>query len=179
VDFFLTQRSTQRTPQERGFSPSDQRHNLTAAATIPLSFDMQFSAIVKLISGSPMLVQAGADLDGDRSDTGDRPSGLPRFGALTPEPLLRLISEFRANLTAPLPPVDRARLDLDPYRSIDVRFSKSLSAGFDLLAEAFNMTNHKNIVPTAVSRNMNTAAFLERRAARDSRQIQWGVRVSF
>ena len=184
VDFFVTQRGTQRTPQEQGFGPSDQRHNLTAAATIPLPFNMQVSAIVKLISGSPMLVQAGRDLDGDRSDTGDRPSGLPiTVGRADTETALRLMNEFRASLTAPLPPVDRALLDLDPYRTIDVRFSKSFHAGrrarFDLLAEAFNVTNHVNIVPTTVNPNMNSAAFLERRAARDARQIQWGIRVTY
>ena len=74
-------------------------------------------------------------------------------------------------------------LDLDPYRSLDVRFSKSFRAGrrarFDLLAEAFNVTNHVNIVPTTANRNMNSAVFLERRMARDARQIQWGVRVPF
>jgi hypothetical protein len=185
VDFFITQRGTQRTPQEQGYSPSDQRHNLTAAAIIPLPFEMQFSAILKLISGSPMLVQAGTDLDGDRSDTGDRPSGLPiTVGRDAKDAALRLINEFRAGLTPnPLPPVDRALLDLDPYRTLDLRFSKSFRAGrrarIDLLAEAFNVTNHVNIVPTAVNRNMNTTAFLERRVARDARQIQWGVRVSF
>jgi len=47
------------------------------------------------------------------------------------------------------------------------------------LAEAFNVTNHVNIVPTAVNHNMNSAVFLERRAARDARQIQWGVRVTY
>lgn len=186
VDFFVTQRGTQRTPQEQGFSPSDQRHNLTAAATIPLPFDMQFSAIVKLVSGSPMLVQAGTDLDGDRSDTGDRPAGLPiTVGRDDQDAALRLINEFRAGLTTPLPPVDRARLDLDPYRTLDLRFSKSFRAGrrarIDLLAEAFNVTNHVNIVPNSPSviRNMNSAAFLDRRVARDARQIQWGVRITF
>ena len=33
VDHFLNERGTQRTPQERGYSPSDQRHNLTAAVS--------------------------------------------------------------------------------------------------------------------------------------------------
>jgi hypothetical protein len=184
VDFFLTQRGTQRTPEEQGYSPSDQRQNLTAAAIIPLPFELQLSAILKLISGSPMLVQAGTDLDGDRSDTGDRPSGLPiTVGRDNQDDALRSINEFRAGLTTPLPPVDRALLDLDPYRALDLRLSKSFQAGrrarIELLAEAVNVTNHVNIVPTAVNRNMNSAAFLERRTARDARQIQWGVRVSF
>jgi len=184
VDFFLTQRGTQRTPQEQGYSPSDQRHNLTAAAIVPLPFEMQFSAILKLISGSPMLVQAGTDLDGDRSDPGDRPVGLPiTVGRGDKDGALRLINDFRAGLTTPLAPVDRAKLDLDPFRTLDLRFSKSFRAGrttrIDLLAEAFNVANHVNIVPTQVIRNMNSAQFLDRRLARDARQIQWGVRVSF
>ena len=60
VDFFNTVRGTQRTPRERGYSPSDQRHNLTAAASFPLPWQLEVSAILKLISGSPMPVQAGA-----------------------------------------------------------------------------------------------------------------------
>ncbi|MGH9220649.1 MAG: hypothetical protein ACRD1W_15180, partial [Vicinamibacterales bacterium] len=184
VDFFVTQRGTQRTPQEQGFSPSDQRHNLTAAATIPLPFAMQFAAILKLISGSPMLVEAGSDIDGDRSLTGDRPVGLPiTVGRGDTGAALRLIDAFRAGLTpTPLPPVDPALLDLDPYRTLDLRFSKSFRAGrrarIDLLIEGFNVTNHVNIVPTAVTRSMNSTAFLDRRVARDARQLQFGVRVS-
>jgi hypothetical protein len=154
VDFFLTQRGTERTPQEQGFSPSDQRHNLTAATTIPLPFAMQFSAILKLISGSPMLVEAGSDIDGDRSLTGDRPAGLPiTVGRGNTGEALRLIDSFRAGLTpTPLLPVDPALLELDPYRTLDLRFSKSFRAGrrarIDLLIERFNVTNHVNIVPT-------------------------------
>lgn len=185
VDFFVTQRGTQRTPQEEGFSPSDQRHNLTAAATIPLPFQLQISAILKLISGSPMLVEAGFDIDGDRSQTGDRPAGLPiTVGRGDTDAALQRINEFRAGLTpTPLPPVDRALLDPDPYRTLDLRLTKSFRAGrrarLDLLLEAFNVGNHVNILPTAVNRSMNSTAFLERRAARDARQIQWGVRVTF
>jgi hypothetical protein len=184
VDFFVTQRGTQRTPQERGFSPSDQRHNLTAAATIPLPFAMQFAAVLKLISGSPMLVEAGIDIDGDRSLTGDRPAGLPiTVGRGDTSAALTLINGFRAGLTpTPLPPVDPALLDLDPHRALDLRFTKSFRAGrrarIDLMIEGFNVTNHVSIVPTAVTRSMNSTAFLQRRVARDARQLQLGVRVS-
>jgi hypothetical protein len=184
VDFFVTQRGTQRTPQEQGYSPSDQRHNLTAAATVPLPFDLQVSAILKLVSGSPMLVQAGTDLDGDRSDTGDRPVGLPiTVGRDDTGEARRLINGFRAGLATALPPVDPALLALDPYRTLDVRLSKTFRAGsrarLELLFEGFNLTNHVNIVPTTANRNMNSAVFLERRSARDARQLQWGVRVTY
>jgi hypothetical protein len=67
----------QRTPHERGYNPSDQRHNLTLAGTVGLPWSMQLSGILKLISGSPVKVQAGGDLDGDQSPIGDLPDGIP------------------------------------------------------------------------------------------------------
>ena len=41
VDFFLTMRGTQRTPHERGYNPSDQRHNLAVAGTVGLPWSIQ------------------------------------------------------------------------------------------------------------------------------------------
>ena len=182
VDFFNTVRGTQRTPRERGYSPSDQRHNLTAAASFPLPWQLEVSAILKLISGSPMPVQAGMDLDGDRSPTGDRPPGLAiTVGRDNVEESLRIINEFRAGLT--LPPIDSDLLRLDPYRSLDVRLTKVFQVRapqrLELTLEAFNLTNHVNYNSTSVNRNLNSPAFLERRTARDARQIQWGIRYSF
>ena len=182
VDFFNTVRGTQRTPRERGYSPSDQRHNLTATASLPLPWRLEVSAIVKLISGSPMPVQAGIDLDGDRSPTGDRPPGLAiTVGRDNVEESVRSINEFRAGLT--LPPIDSDVLRLDPYRSLDVRLTKALqvraSQRLEVTLEAFNLTNHVNYNSTSVNRNLNSPAFLERRTARDARQIQWGIRFSF
>ena len=182
VDFFNTVRGTQRTPRERGDSPSDQRHNLTAAASFSLPWRVEVSAIVKLVSGSPMPIQAGMDLDGDRSPTGDRPPGLAiTVGRDNVEESLRIINEFRAGLT--LPPVNPDLLRLDPYRSLDMRLTKVFQIRapqrLELTLEAFNLTNHVNYNSTSVNRNLNSTAFLERRTARDARQIQWGIRYSF
>ena len=182
VDFFNTVRGTQRTPRERGYSPSDQRHNLTAAASFPLPWQLEASAILKLTSGSPMPVQAGFDLDGDRSPAGDRPPGLAiTVGRNDVEESLRIINEFRAGLT--LPPIDSDLLRLDPYRSLDVRITKVFQVRapqrLELTLEAFNLTNHVNYNSTSVNRNLNSPSFLERRTARDARQIQWGLRYLF
>ncbi len=184
VDFFNTVRGTQRTPRERGYSPSDQRHNLTVAASVPLPWQLEVSAILKLISGSPIPVQAGAglDLDGDRSPTGDRPPGLAiTVGRDNVDESVRIIDEFRAGLT--LPPVNSELLRLDPYRSLDLRLTKVFRVRgpqrLELTLEAFNLTNHLNYNSTSVNRNLNSPAFLERRTARDARQIQWGIRYSF
>jgi hypothetical protein len=184
VDFFLNQRGTQRTPHERGYSPSDQRHNLTAAATVALPGRLQFSGILKLISGSPMPVQTGTDLDGDGSPTGDRPAGLPTtVGRGGTRAALELINAFRAGLPTPLPAIDPRLLRLDPYRTLDLRLTKVLPVGagrhIDLLIEAFNLTNEVNYNPVAVIRNMSSAQFLARISARDARQLQWGARIVF
>jgi hypothetical protein len=184
VDFFLNQRGTQRTPQERGYSPSDQRHNLTAAATVVLPGRLQLSAILKLISGSPMTVQTGTELDGDNSTTGDRPTGLPiTVGRADTGAALGLIKAFRANLPTPLPAIDPRLLRLDPYRSLDIRLTKTLVVGagrrIEVLIEAYNLTNDVNYNPVAVIRNMSSAQFLARTGARDARQLQWGARMIF
>jgi hypothetical protein len=187
VEFFNAVPGTQRTPQERGYNPSDQRHNLTAAATFPLPGQVQFSGIVKVISGSPMPVQAGFDMDGDRSLTGDRPAGLPiTVGRGDEEQALQLINTLRASLSTtarPLAPISPELLRLDPYRTVDIRVTKLLPMGgrrgLELTLEAFNVTNYVNYNPVTVIRNINSAAFLQRRSARAARQIQWGLRYVF
>lgn len=181
VDFFLTTRGTQRTPHERGFNPSDQRHNLTVAGTITLPWGMQLAGILKLVSGSPFKIQAGPDLDGDSIVTGDLPAGIPiTVGRDRVDESLTAINEFRASVGQA--PIDRSLLKLDPYRSLDVRIAKTISLQgvhrLSLVIEGFNLSNHVNFRPDAVL-NMNASSFLVRQSARDARQIQWGARYSF
>lgn len=182
VDFFLTRRGTERTPQERGYNVSDQRHNLTLAGSTMLPWDIQLSGIVKLISGSPIKVQAGFDLDGDGSITGDRPRGLPTtVGREKVDESLKLINELRASRN--LRPIDRELLKLDPYVTVDVRGTKIVRLGgerrLELFFEAYNLTNHVNFEPFTVNGSIISGAFLLRRSARDARQIQWGARYAF
>jgi hypothetical protein len=183
VDFFLTTRGTQRTPHERGYNPSDQRHNLTMAGSAGLPWSMEVAGIITLISGSPFKVQAGVDLDGDTIVTGDLPPEIPiTVGRERVDESWVAINELRA--AGGLPPIDRALLKLDPHRSIDVRLTKSIRLGrhvLELLIEGFNVTNHVNFRPNLgnPASNINSAAFLQRRVARDARQIQWGARFVF
>ena len=76
----------------------------------------------------------------------------------------------------------RSHLNSDSYRTLDLRLTKTLEIrrgrGLELTIEAVNVTNYMNH-PVTVNRNINSAAFLQRRTARDARQIQWGVRYSF
>jgi hypothetical protein len=187
VDFFLTMRGTQRTPHERGYNPSDQRHNLTLSGTINLPWSVQASGILKLISGSPIKVQAGDDLDGDGSLTGDLPDGIPAtVGRERVDQSLTAINVFRS--LRGLAPIDRSLLALDPYRSLDVRLAKSLPIGreqrLELLIEGFNITNHVNFRPPfgnppGSGAPMHASAFLIRATAYDARQLQRGIRFAF
>lgn len=182
VDFFNVLRGTQRTPDERGYNPTDQRHNLTLAGSFTLPWDVQLSGIIKLISGSPLKVQAGFDIDGDGSITSDRPPGLPiTVGRDKVDESLRIINELRASRR--LPPIDRQLLNLDPLRSVDVRVTKAIRftsrQRLELLIEAFNLTNEVNFQPFSVNQNIISGAFLVRNSARDARQVQWGVRYEF
>jgi hypothetical protein len=180
VDFFNTLRGTQRTPQEKGYHVLDTLHNLSVSASTDLPWDVQVSGIVRALTGSPRKIQAGIDLDGDGSLTGDRPQGLsPTIGRGDVDEQLRRINEFRASIN--LPAIGRGLLNLDHYFTVDLRGTKAFHLARDhraeVFLEAYNLTNHVNY--SGLNTNMNTAAFLIRTSARPARQIQWGVRYSF
>ena len=189
VDFFLTMRGTQRTPHERGYNPSDQRHNLTVAGTVGLPWSIQASGILKLISGSPTKVQAGIDLDGDASPIGDLPDGIPiTVGRERVDESLAAINAFRASRG--LAPIDRSLLALDPYRALDLRLTKSLrdwpprsaaraARSRGSTSPTMSTSGRRSATRRGPASPMNAPAFLVRTAARDARQIQWGVRYTF
>jgi hypothetical protein len=132
-------------------------------------------------------VQSGLDLDLDQTVTGDLPRGIPiTIGRERVDASLSAINTFRA--TQGLAPIDRSLLLLDPYRSLDVRLTKTIRVGanhrIELLVEGFNLTNHVNFRPPLGSQpqdgvSLNTASALVRTVARDARQIQWGLRYAF
>ena len=189
VDFFLSTRGTQRTPHERGYNPSDQRHALAIAGTLVVPWEVQIGGIAKVSSGAPMKVQAGTDLDGDTIQVGDLPPSIPiTVGRTRVAESLAAINALRATFTTlNLQPIDPALLKLDLFASLDMRVSKTFDFGrnrLEFLFEAFNLTNHSNLRPPVGSppnagSNINSAAFLQRSAARDARQLQWGVRFAF
>jgi hypothetical protein len=187
VDFFLTTRGTQRTPHERGYNPSDQRHNLTMAGTFTVPWSIELSGVARLISGSPIKVQSGVDLDADTIITGDLPPGIPiTVGRERVPETLTAVNALRASRN--LPPIRDSLLNLDPYRSVDLRLTKAVHMGdsrrMEVFIEAFNVTNHVNFRPPLgnppnAGASIIAPAFLVRTAARDARQIQWGLRYVF
>ena len=182
VDFFSTPRGTQRTPNEVGYTETDQRHTLALSAATSLPWLIQVSGIGKCVSGSPFHDQAGVDLDGDGTVTNDRPMGLESsVGRRDVEESLQIINSFRASRG--LAPIPASLFKLDPFVSIDARITKGIrldsSRRLDLFFEGFNLTNHENLTPYSVNVNIISSSFLVRNGARPPRQFQWGARFTF
>jgi hypothetical protein len=110
---------------ERGLSDFDQRHKLVAAAVIESPWKNAFltgftlSPIVRYNSGHPFNLLAGADVNGDRHSTNDRPIGAGRNTGRGPN-----------------------------YAALDLRLARTIrlgeKAGLQLVAEGFNLFNRTN-----------------------------------
>jgi len=172
-----------------GYHPDDTHHNLTVSASAQLPWEFQLAVIGRVISGYPKPADSGLDLDGD-GVSGDRPPGLPvTVGRGDTKEQLRIINEFRA--ARALPPFTEDVLELFPYRTIDLRVTKSLVFGaqrLELFFEAFNAFNFVSELGSAVGlapggaaagSNIRLPTFGIPTAAKDARQVQWGARFSF
>jgi hypothetical protein len=180
VDFFDTKRGTQRTPQEYGYNSTDTPQNLAVSTSQSLPWGLQLSVIARYLSGTPVGVSVGADLDGDGYTAGDRPRGLaPRIGRGDLETQLALINTFRASVN--MPPITLENMKLQPLKALDVRATKTLELGgarrMQVFLEAFNITNFVN--PSNGSGNMRLSTFLVSTGVGVPRQIQWGARYMF
>ncbi|HET7441715.1 MAG TPA: TonB-dependent receptor [Terriglobales bacterium] len=110
---------------ERGLSDFDQRHKLVVAGVLqspwanPVLSGFELSPIVSYNSGHPFNLLAGADVNGDRHSTNDRPIGAGRNTGIGPN-----------------------------YVTLDMRLARSVKlsekANVQLLAEGFNLTNRTN-----------------------------------
>jgi hypothetical protein len=181
VDHYQTYPGTMRTPQERGYSNMDSRHNLSLAASTTLPWAIQFSTIVRALSGTPFGVSAGFDIDGDGQAQNDRPLGLPStVGREKVEESVRIINDLRA--TRSLAPITADHLKLEPFVSVDLRFTKLIplaaSRQIELFVESYNVLNRVNYAGGGNS-SIVSPAFLIRNSARDPRQIQLGARFTF
>lgn len=164
---------------QKGYNTDDNRHILSTSVSTELPFDTQLSVIAQFISGSPRGANSGLDLDGDGA-SGDRPPELPvSVGRGDVEGQLKIINDFRAARN--LPPFTMDVLELNPFRSINVRATKKFlfagGNGMELFLEGFNVTNFVNRLGGAT--NIRLATFGIPTGANDARQIQWGARYSF
>ncbi|MGD9903556.1 MAG: TonB-dependent receptor [Vicinamibacterales bacterium] len=180
VTFYSTYRGTDRTPREKGYNPTDTPHNLSVAASTSLPWGVQLSGVFRAISGGPLGVTAGIDLDGDLNTQNDRPAGLsPTVGRGDVDGQLAIINAFRASRNQA--PISRDLLKPNPIITTDLRLTKRFGLGssrrFEVFLEAYNATNYTTL--TGGTGNMSAPAFLQRTGARDARQVQWGGRFTF
>jgi hypothetical protein len=181
VSHYQTYPGTMRTPDERGYSDMDSRHNLSIAGATSLPYGIQFSGILRALSGTPFGVSAGFDMDGDGVSQNDRPVGLPiTVGREKVAESLQLINELRA--TRSLEPITEEQLKLDPFISLDLRLTKSFAFADGRRVEAFfegyNVLNRVNYAGGGASAIVSRALLLRNRA-RDARQVQLGARFTF
>jgi carboxypeptidase family protein len=180
VNHYQTYRGTMRTPDEVGYSETDTRHNFSFAGSTTLPYKIQLSAILRAISGSPIPVSAGFDMDGDTQSQNDRPAGLGiTVGRSNVQHDLDIINALRASRNLPLITIDQLRLRT--FYNADLRLTKVLSMGgarrLEVFLEAFNATN-------AVILNNGSGTITNRTAftptsARAARQMQLGARFAF
>jgi hypothetical protein len=111
---------------ERALSNFDQRHKVIIATVVDtgnsgghIFSNFQFAPIFRYNSGHPFNLLAGADVNGDRHSTNDRPIGAARNTGLGPT-----YTDFDMRITR--------------------RFKMGERADLQLLAEGFNLANHTN-----------------------------------
>jgi hypothetical protein len=111
---------------ERALSNFDQRHKVIIATVVDtgnsgghIFSNFQFAPIFRYNSGHPFNLLAGADVNGDRHSTNDRPIGAARNTGLGPA-----YTDFDMRITR--------------------RFKMGERADLQLLAEGFNLANHTN-----------------------------------
>jgi hypothetical protein len=161
---------------ERALSTFDQRHKVVIATILDtgnnhgrLLNGFQLAPIFRYNSGHPFNLLAGADLNGDRHSTNDRPIGAARNTGLGPD-----FMDFDLRITR--------------------RFKMGERANLQLLAEGFNLANRtnfasvNNIVGAKVLGNtfnvsgssaLSPSTPLGFTSAFPMRQLQLGIRIGF
>ncbi|HEY1526881.1 MAG TPA: TonB-dependent receptor [Candidatus Angelobacter sp.] len=161
---------------ERGLSTFDQRHKVVIATILDTGNNhgrvlngFQLAPIFRYNSGHPFDLLAGADLNGDRHSTNDRPIGAARNTGLGPD-----FMDFDMRLTR--------------------RFKMGERANLQLLAEGFNLANRTNFAsvnnivgPTVIGNTFNVKGSsalspstpLGFTSAFPMRQLQLGIRIGF
>ena len=170
---------------ERALSNFDQRHKVIIATIVDtgnsggrIFSNFQFAPIFRYNSGHPFNLLAGADVNGDRHSTNDRPIGAARNTGLGPA-----YTDFDMRITR--------------------RFKMGERADLQLLAEGFNLANHTNFasvnnivgpnfgLPTALGGSgfttfnvkgnsaLSPSTPLGFTSAFPMRQLQLGIRIGF
>jgi hypothetical protein len=161
---------------ERALSNFDQRHKVVIATVVDTGnsagrffSNFQLSPVFKYNSGHPFNLLAGADVNGDRHSTNDRPVGAARNTGQGPD-----------------------------YMDFDMRITRRFKMGdradLQLLAEGFNLVNRTNyasvnniVGPKVIGTTFNVSGTntvspstpLGFTSAFPMRQLQLGIRIGF
>ena len=172
--FFNTPQDNFHILGDKGASDNDQRHRLVANGTIGDGTSrtirralggMQIGYVFSYATAAPFNVQTGGDRNNDTT-INDRPEGVPRNSARLP-----CFSDLTASCGT---------------ASFDLRVSRAFVFGghhrLEVLAEAFNLLNHVNVVN--VNNIIGTGqapnpTFKQVTALGDMRQMQLGARWTF
>jgi hypothetical protein len=165
---------------ERSLSSFDQRHKVVVATVVDTGnsggrvfSNFQFAPIFRYNSGHPFDLLAGADVNGDRHSTNDRPIGAARNTGLGPDYM-----DFDMRITRRFKMGDRANLQL-------------LAEGFNL-ANRTNYASVNNVVGPSFGLQSGFTTFnvsgtasrpasapLAFTSAFPMRQLQLGIRIGF
>ena len=182
VNHYQTYPGTMRTPNEKGYSETDTRHNLSVSAATQAALGILSSAASCAPSAERRFrSSAGVDLDGDAQTQNDRPLGLPiTVGRENVDDSLRIINELRVSRN--LAPISADLLKLNPFISLDLRTTKAFSIGggrrIEGFFEGYNVLNRVNYAGGG-NGSIISPALLVRNSARDARQVQIGARLAF
>jgi len=165
--FFQTPQDNGNIAAEKGPSDNDQRHRLIVSGEFGsggpgttraarLTGGVRLGYVFSWVAGAPFNVVAGSDLNNDTTNN-DRPAGVARNSGRLPA-----------------------------TSTLDVRLSRSFTLGHgtrvELLAEAFNVLNHTNILNVNNTFGIGATplpTFGQPTLAGDPRQVQLGARWSF
>ncbi|MGH9569845.1 MAG: TonB-dependent receptor domain-containing protein, partial [Candidatus Angelobacter sp.] len=175
---------------DRALSDFDQRHKVVAVAVIDtgnqgdsgfgrLASGFQFSPIFRYNSGHPFTLLAGADVNGDRHSTNDRPIGAARNTGLGPDFMsfdMRITRRVKINDRSDLQFIaegfnlfNRTNFASVNNNGINPLFGVAKAAG-GLGNASFNV--HGSVQPFPSAPLAFTSAF-------PMRQLQLGVRIGF
>jgi carboxypeptidase family protein len=177
---------------ERSLSDFDQRHKVVASAIIDtgnrgdtafgrFSSGFQFAPIFRYNSGHPFNLLAGADVNGDRHSTNDRPIGAPRNTGQGPDFMsfdMRIARRFKMTEKANVQFVAEGfnlfnRLN---YASVNNVVGPSFGLPTPLGGQAFGGSQNFNVHGSPQPFTNIPLAFT---SAFPARQLQLGLRIGF
>jgi hypothetical protein len=167
---------------DEGPSNGERRHAVIASGSVLLPWDITVGSIWSYRSQLPWSATAGSDLNRDGFASDLVPGTTRNSGSRDLD--LEVVNAFRQSRN--LAPIPESQIESSRINILDMRVSKTFRfAGtrkVDLIAQAFNLFNTKNLQAqfgTGRVGNALSGSFGRILSARPSRQIELGARVNW